>query len=360
MKKILVIEDEEAVRSNITELLTQEGFETFEAENGRAGINLAKKIIPDLIISDILMPEIDGFGVLQELQNNILTSSIPFIFLTARTDIADIRMGMREGADDYLTKPYKAADLLDAINSRLNKRKNIDRKVGEIFQSVALSLPHELRTPLISILGFSQIIKEDFEKFDSAEILEMLDQINSSGYELLSLIEKFLTFSHLETLVLDTSQLLRFSESYTHSSERNTNIIAYQVAEKSNRKNDLKITIEDAPLKIYNDHYDILIKEIIENCFKFSRPGTPVEISAKNNMNSFEIIFTDYGIGMSDEQIKNIGLLRQFNRKKYHQNGTGMGLAIVNKLAEIYHIDIKIFSHVNRFTTVKLSIPVCQ
>jgi DNA-binding response OmpR family regulator len=123
MSKILVIEDESSVRTNIIELLNEEGFETFGAENGKIGISLAKKVYPDLIICDILMPDISGYDVLQELQKEIETSSIPFIFLSALTDESHIRMGMRDGADDYLTKPYKTQDLLDALYSHLNKKK---------------------------------------------------------------------------------------------------------------------------------------------------------------------------------------------------------------------------------------------
>ena len=122
MSKILVIEDDISVRSNITELLTEEGFEIFEAENGKLGITLAKKIVPDLIISDILMPEINGYEVLLELQRDESTSSIPFIFLSALTDLSNIEKGLRNGADDYLTKPYKTKDLLNAVYSRLKKK----------------------------------------------------------------------------------------------------------------------------------------------------------------------------------------------------------------------------------------------
>ncbi|MFZ0456580.1 MAG: response regulator [Ignavibacteriaceae bacterium] len=121
MKRILVIEDDSSVRSNLIELLNEEGYETFEAENGKIGINLAKKVHPHLIISDILMPEVNGYEVLLELQKNESTASIPFIFLSAFTDISNIKRGTREGADDYLTKPYKTKDFLNAVYSRLKK-----------------------------------------------------------------------------------------------------------------------------------------------------------------------------------------------------------------------------------------------
>lgn len=121
MKRILIIEDDNSVRSNVVGLCNEEGFETFEAENGKIGILLAKKNNPDLIISDILMPEVNGYEVLLELQKDESTASIPFIFLSPLADISNKKRGTREGTDKYLTKPYKTKDLLNAVHSRLKK-----------------------------------------------------------------------------------------------------------------------------------------------------------------------------------------------------------------------------------------------
>ncbi len=106
MKKILVIEDEEFVRENIVELLDAEGFEVIGAEDGRMGLNLAKAMVPDLILCDVMMPELDGYGVLTALRQDSILAAVPFIFLTAKAAKADLRQGMELGADDYLTTPF--------------------------------------------------------------------------------------------------------------------------------------------------------------------------------------------------------------------------------------------------------------
>ena len=121
MKRILIIEENSSVRSNIIELLTSESYETFEAENGKIGITLAKKVHPNLIISDILLPEINGYEVLLELQRDDSTASIPFIFLSALADIPNKNRSSREGKYYSLTKPYKTKDLLNVVNLKLNK-----------------------------------------------------------------------------------------------------------------------------------------------------------------------------------------------------------------------------------------------
>lgn len=122
MKKILVIEDHTDVRENIAEILDLAGYETFQAPHGKEGVRIAVQEIPDLIICDIMMPELDGYGVLHILNKRTDTSHIPFIFLSAKAEKEDFRKGMNMGADDYLTKPFDDKELLQTIELRLSKR----------------------------------------------------------------------------------------------------------------------------------------------------------------------------------------------------------------------------------------------
>lgn len=121
MRKILLIEDHQEIRENTAEILSLANYEVVEAENGKAGVDKAKAEKPDLIICDIMMPQLDGYGVLHMLSKNPATSGIPFIFLTAKSEKEDFRKGMNLGADDYLTKPFDDIELLDAIEMRLKK-----------------------------------------------------------------------------------------------------------------------------------------------------------------------------------------------------------------------------------------------
>ena len=139
MKKILVIEDNIEVRENLEEVLDLSGYEVISAVNGLQGVERALKHSPDLILCDVMMPELDGFGVLQILSKKPQTSGIPFIFLTAKTESKDFRTGMNLGADDYITKPFEHVQLLDAIEMRLQKNAHLREafKLG-IMQSKTL------------------------------------------------------------------------------------------------------------------------------------------------------------------------------------------------------------------------------
>ncbi len=124
MKKILVIEDNKDVRENIVEILTLSGYNAISAQNGKEGISSVFTFKPDLILCDVMMPELDGFGVMKILQSNVQFSHIPLIFLTAKTEKADLRKGMSLGAVDYITKPFDDTDLITSIELRLQKAEN--------------------------------------------------------------------------------------------------------------------------------------------------------------------------------------------------------------------------------------------
>ncbi|MBD2178775.1 EAL domain-containing protein [Pseudanabaena sp. FACHB-1998] len=136
MTTILVIEDVEALREEIMETLSYEGFDVLGAENGVVGVQIAKTFVPDLIICDIAMPELDGYGTLVTLRQEPKTSMIPFIFLTAMTEKADMRQAMQLGADDYLTKPFTSAELLGAISSRLQKYNSVKEHYYDEIKAV--------------------------------------------------------------------------------------------------------------------------------------------------------------------------------------------------------------------------------
>src|SRR5262245_59016269 len=123
MNKILVIEDDEVVRKNVLDLLEAEGYDGQGAPDGKRGVELAVQLLPDLIICDVAMPGIDGFEVFELLSAQPSTAVLPFIFLSARAERADVRRGMTLGADDYLTKPFTRSELLDSIRIRLKRRR---------------------------------------------------------------------------------------------------------------------------------------------------------------------------------------------------------------------------------------------
>ncbi len=128
-KKILIIEDHDEIRANVVEILEMSSYVVIEADNGKTGMEMALQHVPDLILCDIMMPELDGYGLLHMLHKHVETMNIPFIFLTAKAEHADVRKGMELGADDYLIKPYDGSELLNAIDIRLRKKAAKDKLI---------------------------------------------------------------------------------------------------------------------------------------------------------------------------------------------------------------------------------------
>ena len=171
MTKILVIEDELFVRENIVELLEAEDFEVFSTEKGILGILWAQNNIPDMVICDVMMPEMNGHEVLDVMRNLPSLALTPFIFLTAMADKGDIRHGMELGADDYLTKPFTRTELLNTINSRLAKQEKLMKQYSEEHQRA------EVLEKKVKELEQLQIQKELSQEYQQA-LLKINTAIN--------------------------------------------------------------------------------------------------------------------------------------------------------------------------------------
>ncbi|PIF00114.1 MAG: transcriptional regulator [Maribacter sp.] len=164
MSKVLLIEDDPVLRDNTAELLELSDYEMFTAPNGKKGVEVAKEVLPDMIICDIMMPELDGYGVLKQLAEDQATKHIPFIFLSAKTERKDIRKGMNLGADDYLTKPFEESDLISAIESRLAR--------AAILKEIQSSRPEEdkeIDLGICSIHEFKNYLDDNGEELEFAQ-----------------------------------------------------------------------------------------------------------------------------------------------------------------------------------------------
>lgn len=361
MKKILVIEDAQSLRRDILEMLKFEGYDVHGAEDGLVGVDRAREVMPDLIICDIMMPGRDGYGVLEELRHDPMTASIPFIFLTARTDRVDVRQGMELGADDYLTKPFTASELLASVSTRIEKRAQMtqiaDRKLDDLRENIILALPHELRTPLNVILGFSDLMMSDYNAMEAARMGEMARHINNAALRLYRLIENFLIYANVRIMATSPDQFNALRNRTTSGPKSTIEFVAYQRAEQYERMEDVSTDIEDVPaLQFAEEYLRKTIEEIIDNGLKFSEMGTPVTVKGRRDGDRYTLTVTDQGRGMSAEQVNSIGAYMQFDRRFYEQQGSGLGLVISKQLVELYDGELEIISKPSIGTTVRVSL----
>jgi signal transduction histidine kinase len=292
------------------------------------------------------------------LKKNPATSLIPFIFLTAKAAPESIRQGMKEGADDYIVKPFRAADILDAIETRLNKKNKWDLRLAELTSNISSYVPHELRTPLVSIIGLTDIMRSDFDELKKDEIFEMLQMVKTSSEKLHKTIEKFLLYSSI--VLSSNGKMIPRSKTDTEIIDIKVSInpIASKKVVSENRINDLSMNLVNACIRIDTSYFKFIIEELIENAIKFSPKGSPIEIFAETFDGKVNIKITDHGRGMTEEEINSIGPFIQHNREYYQQAGNGLGLVIVKKIVSLFGGEMYIDSVKDSYTSVVLSFKV--
>ena len=358
MPTILVIEDDELFRDMITMALGEAGFETLEADHGRAGVDLAREHHPDVVISDVQMQQMDGYAVLEALRADPDTASIPIILMTGMPDDEGRREGMSLGADDYLPKPFGISDLLATINARLQKqlaiRQQAEEKMDALRASISMALPHEVRTPLTSILSGAEMIMTYGDAMAFDEIQELSSLIHHAGLRLSRLVENFLIYAQLEMLERDTETLALLKQEYTYNPQALLRRVARKKAEHENRVDDLDVRVANLPVAISERYLQKIIAELLDNAFKYSESGTPIFVEAHPSEGYYLIRIRDEGYGMSPEQLKSIGAYMQFERKLYEQQGTGLGLQIVKQLTKLHEGRFNITSELEQGTTVEV------
>jgi two-component system, sensor histidine kinase and response regulator len=355
MSKILVVDDDDALRGVIGLALQAEGFEVLEAQDGAAAIQMAREQLPDLVLCDIRMEQMDGYLALAGLRQQATTASLPFILMTGQADAEGMRKGMELGADDYLAKPFTIAQLLGAVQARLKKdklvREQAEQKLADLRANISLALPHELLTPLNGILGFSEILVSD-PAVSPAEVSSMAEAIRDSALRLHRVIENFLVFVQLELrqgVAAESAGALELGPTV----ER----VAREQARQSGREGDLRLNMEGGTSPILEEYFAKIVSELLNNAFKFSLAGTSVRVEMRSQGEQVLLRIADSGRGMKTEHVLQVGAYMQFERRFYEQQGSGLGLVISKRLTELHGGSLSVTSAVGQGTVVEVRLP---
>lgn len=363
MKRILAVEDESNIRDNLQQILELSNFEAIVAQDGVEGLQLAIETQPDLIISDIRMPNLDGYGLLAALRGHADTRSIPVIFLTAKADRPDLRKGMELGADDYLTKPFTPEELLNAVYARLSRKDLTElqqqEEIEDLCTRLSRALPHELNTPLNAILGMTDLMIQQQGKLTPQESLEMLQTVHTSAQRLYRLIQNSLLYADLELKAKQPKAAHPFQGGRGDAVLLNLCLKALGTdkAKAYDRLADLNFDVP--PLKVGAPEPQLykIFRELLDNAFKFSKTGTPIDIFAQAHGPMVQVYIKDQGRGMTAAQIASVRAYTQFDRKLYEQQGCGLGLAIASRMVELLGGELKITSLPGEHTTVCITLP---
>jgi signal transduction histidine kinase len=341
--RILVVEDDINLLEGIRTVLELEGYTVLTAENGEQALLVLRNTpeLPELVVSDIMMPQMDGIQFLKEMRKVVAWVAIPFIFLTARSEKSDVQKGKQLGVDDYLIKPFDAHDLLVAVESRLNRHRALSAahqdEMEELKRRILTILNHEFRTPLTFVVAYADMLNtQQTSHFSTDELLTFLKGVNMGAARLRRLIENFIHLVEMETGdARNTYQIRRAPIADVSLLLRNVQSVVFQ----NGVTHQCRLCVQEGfPVFIADAEYlRTALVQLLDNATKFSPPDQVITLGAKIGGNEVHLWVGDAGRGIPPTEQEHIwDLFYQVDRAFHEDQGTGSGLAIVRGIAELH------------------------
>jgi two-component system sensor histidine kinase/response regulator len=362
---ILVVDDSMQNLKLLGNMLKEWNYQIALAKNGHEALDIAPKINPSLILLDIMMPEIDGYNVCDELKKNTETKDIPVIFLTAKTSNEDIVKGFKAGGVDYITKPFNQDELMMRIQTHLElkaARDKIQKQAEELKETNATKdkmfsvISHDLRAPLGGMKSMMDIIFED--RANNREISDKsLKSLKTAADQTYNLLENLLYWSRTQREKLDFNpEMINLYDLVVENIELMNTL--------ANNKN---ITVENelpADLTAFADNNMIktIIRNLINNAIKFTKENGRVKISSETDKDMVHLHIKDTGIGIEKENLKKIQDQKQYftTYGTKREKGSGLGLNLCFDFAKRNKGDLKINSAYGEGSLFTLSLPISK
>jgi len=356
-KDVILIVDDQPKNLQLAATVLNPYYKLLIASNGQNAINIAKEKLPDLILLDIMMLDMSGYEVCEELKKYEKTKEIPIIFLTAKTEEADIVKGFEMGGVDYITKPFKAKEMFVRIKNQLELKRSketinkqnqelllLNTEKDKFFSIIA----HDLKSPFTGFLSLTQMLAEELEDFSPEELKSTVIRMKNSADVLYKLLENLLQWSMIKRGLVD---IVPNSINLFEIVEFNICVIK----EKANYKNiSLINNVEDNIVVIADENtLNTILRNLVSNAVKFTEIGGKVTITAKRIENNLiEIAVEDTGVGISEANIQKLFKLDQkfYNSGTAGETSTGLGLILCKELVEKNNGTIKVESELNKGT----------
>lgn len=374
---ILIVDDEPSNFDVIAAQLSDCDYLMDYASSGQEALSSLDIYNPDLILLDVMMPGINGIEVCQQIKAMPKWQAVPIVMVTALSSKADLAKCLDAGADDFISKPVNSEELRARVKSMLRIKKQFDKiqslsliqentidtlkiSLGALRGNLASNLSHELNPPLYGIIAITasiEVIKDYLQDMEIAPALEMLDLVEQSACRIEMLTKRLLVYFELEAFVSKQYPVKPMRTKFSSTAIETT---LRSQAQSSNRSNDLVFSLEDAEILLSEQYLSTLLYELVDNALKFSSSGTSITVSSQIEGDMLKLSVLDLGRGMTEEQIAKIDAFIQFERETYEQQGTGLGLTISRKIAELTGGKFWITSVYQHETKVHLTLPLAR
>jgi signal transduction histidine kinase len=362
---VLVVEDNRTLLEGLRDLLQISGYRVMTAIDAKEALALLETRVPNLILSDIMMPEIDGYQFHAQIRRRPELVDVPFIFLTARGEEADIRKGKSIGVDEYITKPFDEEDLLIAVRSKLARwsdlRRAREEEIADIKHNILVMLSHEFRTPLAYVVNYAQLLEADRERISSEDYRQFVGGIKRGALRLHELVEDFITLVELQTGEAENAYRLRRAEVADFSAWLRTIARRYEPA-ATEAGLELIIDVPDGLPDLVVDEVYLAdaIGRLLDNAIKFTRgENKSVRVKAHVERGSLRIAVEDQGQGMLPHELESVfDAMYQVDRAKREQQGTGSGLAICKGIVELHGGRVDVESQQGEGSTFTIELPL--
>ena len=365
--RILVVEDNEPLLGAIRATLEVEGYVVHTATDGEKALQVLEEVCPDLIVADIMMPNMDGYALYREVRARPEYVAIPFIFLTAKAEREDVLVGKALGAEDYLTKPLDPEELLVAIGARLDRAQAIQKaaesEVDELKQQIINVMGHELRTPLTYIIGYAELAMSDISPASSKEMQGFLMGIQHGAQRLSHLVDDLLLL-----IRLDSGRAEMEFRKLAHTQRDLGPILDRAIRRNQERAAERDIVLEIEidpevpPLWLCDPLLVNALDRLVDNAVKFSQnAGDRVTVTVRAADDGTEIAVTDEGVGIHPRHLPHLfQRFQQFERDQREQQGAGLGLHIAQRLVELHSGEIRVESAPGEGSTFTIWLPAAD
>lgn len=368
MTRVLIIDDDLEVRDQVATTLLAAYYETYTAVDGQDGVTKALALLPDLIICDMMMPQMNGQEVLAELRQHPETATTPFIFLTAVDTRDSVRESMNLGADDYLFKPFQVNELLKTVSARLHHHQQIvssaEQQLEEIKLRLARTITHELRTPVGLVAASLQMLTWNNDDKFSPQTLDLIDTMTSGTTRLAHCVEQMVFATYLTTgvysaeVIAEHAFAVEIGELLTAAHK-----LAKQFTIRPSNDVTVNLNLQTDALYVKAETGALkqALAELISNALAFSPSQGVVRINYKRVENEIRITITDSGAGFEEAKLKEaMAWFGQVDRDVKEQQGMGMGLPLANQLIAIHKGTLEVHSIVGKGTQAVITLPLVE